>query len=103
MVDKKRTFFLRFYEQTDGKVAECIDQMKAAEPRIAGHSFDSRGVSMNIGMSPTHCVYLHFQSEADRDSAYRNPEIQRLYRKYASGGKQKGSVVQRKPGQVAFR
>lgn len=97
----KHTFFLRFYDQTDEAVEECIEKIKQAKPYVIGHEMKVPKTSMNP-FKPSHEVDLIAGSEADLQRIARSATIRTIYDQYASRKHKHDGVKLRNPGQAAF-
>lgn len=79
-------FFLRFYDQTDQQVEECVTKLKQKSKAILGHTYEPDGKSMNFGKVPSHTVMLKFINEQTANQTMmNNAEMRDIYMQYASG------------------
>lgn len=97
-------FFLRFYNQTDEAVEECVAKLKAEVPMILGHTYSDDKTSTNFHTAPSHVVLLKFINERTADAAMMgNAKTRDIYMQYANGGSEKTTFEQRAPGQAVWR
>jgi hypothetical protein len=97
-------FFLRFYDQTDEKVEECVAKLKTKSKCILGHKVENNGQSMNWGKAPSHTVNLKFINERTATSVMvGNKTMQDIYMQYANGGGEPTTFNQRGPGQAVWQ
>lgn len=94
-------FSLRFYDQIDEQVEECIGKLKDANPLIRAHEMEAPKNSMNMGTKPSHQAFLLFDSESDAETMMSNKATRDIYMQYAAP-KQKVEFHERKPGDLAF-
>jgi len=95
-------FFLRFYNQTDTGVAECVEKLMSANPRIVGYRFDTPKLRTSpFGGVPSHEVRLQFATDADAEAMMGNPQMRDIYRAYAAPN-MKSTFVEKRPGDAAY-
>lgn len=95
-------FSLRFYGQTQENVDKCVAEMKAINPDIKGHT-DAPIIGMNLGITPSHCIYLLFDNEMIAAKMMRNQPVIGIYQKYMNATEHAGTFERRKVGQPAWR
>lgn len=88
-------FSLRFYDQTDAKVAECITRIKQENPLVLGHEQENPKLSMS-GVTPSHQIYLLFSDQKAAESMVGNDLLQGIYMAYASPGRDSEFSLRRK-------
>ena len=97
-------FFLRFYNQTDDQVEECVAKLKAKSKMILGHTVGQDGKSVNFSTAPSHTVQLKFINEQSASATMvGNDEMREIYMQYANGTGLPGSFEQRRPGEAVFK
>jgi hypothetical protein len=91
-------FSLRFYNQTDDKVEECVAKLKQNSKAILGHTYENNGRSMNFGMVPSHTVMLKFINERTAEQTMMSNQTMRdIYMQYANGTGLPGTFEERQP------
>ena len=98
-------FSLRFYQQTEDKVRQCIAEMQAATYYVPQEfTIEPGSVSTNFGHKPSHQAYLICTEKKQYDRIASSKTLREIYLRYASGthvGKSK--LVVTKPGNAACR
>jgi len=81
--------FLRFYDQSESKIDECIEKIKQVNNKITRIKKKPLMQSCNFYLPPgNHTqVWLYFDTEDDLNEAYNDVRIQKIYNEYASGEK----------------
>lgn len=97
-------FFLRFYNQTDANVEECVARLKQKSKAILGHTYETDGKSMNFGRVPSHTVMLKFINEQTAEQTMmNNPTMRDIYMQYANGTGLPGTFEERQPKSAVWQ
>lgn len=97
-------FFLRFYNQTDANVEECVAKLKETSKAILGHEYDNDGKSVNFGLAPSHTVRLKFINERTAEQTMmNNPTMRDIYMQYANGTGAPATFEERQPKSAVWQ
>jgi hypothetical protein len=96
--------FLRFYNQSQEKIDECIKKLRKYANGLKQVKKSSLTQSVNIMLPEGKNTQVDFEFETaeQEENFYKNSECQKIYMEYASGNKLPCTFIPRKPKDMAF-